>query len=875
MSHRDLKSGPQSVAGDDSDQPATIDRQVISTSDADPDQPTVTAPQIPLEAKPPSTAAYPVDDGRFSLDADAETIALQDADGDASTLPHSIGPYAVRSILGQGGMGAVFLGEQKEPVERLVAIKLIHASLTGPAALHRFTAERQAMARLSHPAIAQIFEAGTTDDGFPYFVMEHVPGESLTDYCDRRSSSFEQRLELFFDICQGVEHAHRKGILHRDLKPTNVLVAEIDGKATPKIIDFGIAKALDRPLTELTLQTAGAIGTPSYMSPEALDGSDVDTRADVYALGILLFELLVGQKPFDLKGLGLAQVFQRIKQQETPRPSQRYRTLPLLNQDAIAEQRKQNRKQLQQSLEGDLDWIIGKATAHERDRRYGSATELALDIRRHLDNQPVAAGPPTSSYRLAKFVRRNRGIVAAGSLAILALIAGTVGTTVGMLRAQQEAARASQEAENTRQALLDTEEVTDFLVQLFEVSDPKEAGGENLSARQLLDRGAERVDEQLAAQPLRRARLMHTIGTIYHQLQVQQEAKTLVQTALELRQQELPSDHSEVAESLYRLAVIERDLAQYEAAEAAARGALEIRRKTLGKEHPKVGESLRELAVVLYLSGEFDEAETLIRRSLEIAETQLGPDVPAVADALETWGNLLKDQGRCSDAIALFERSLQIRQLKLGPLDPKLSYALNNLGSCYGEAQQFDKARPLFEQALKIQEKVLGPQAAPVAMARTNLSIIYRELGELDLAEAALARARDDLSAALGADHPLVANCMAELGVLLWQQGRLTEAEIFLQDALGIWRVKPGPEHPWTAWAHWGLANVLRDDGRLDASEQHYMRSLEVRAKVLPAGHPEVRDSLVDYGKMLHLAGRSEEAEAMERMVESQFTDSD
>ncbi len=779
-------------------------------------------------------------------------------------MPSTIGPYRIHSILGQGGMGAVYLAEQHTPVERLVAIKLIHASLTGPAALHRFAAERQAMARLSHPAIAQIFEAGTTDDGFPYFVMEHVAGEPLTTYCDRRALDFEQRLKIFIEICRGVEHAHRKGILHRDLKPGNVLVAEVDGRAVPKVIDFGIAKALDRPLTEMTLQTVGAIGTPSYMSPEALDGTDVDTRADVYALGILLFELLVGQKPFELKGLGLAQVFQRIKRQETPRPSQRYRTLPLVDQRSIAEQRRQNRRQLQQTLQGDLDWIIGMATAQERDRRYGSASALADDVRRYLDDEAVLACPPSRRYRLGKLVRRNRGMVIAASLALLALIGGSIGTALNARRAQQEAARANREADVSRRALLDAEDVTHFLIDLFEVSDPKEAGGESISARQLLERGAERVEEQLADQPLRQARLMHTIGTIYNQLQVHQEAKDLVEAALRLRQETPTADPLDVAESQYRLAVIERSLGNYEAAETAAREALALRQQTLGEGHSKVGETSRELAVILYLSARHREADPHIQRALSIAESHHGPDAPAVADALETWGNALKDQGRCKEAIPQLERSLEIRRLKLSALDPKLSYALNNLGSCYGEVQQFDKARLYFEQALRIQEKVLGPHQAPVAMARTNLSIIYRQLGELELAERALTRARDDLAKALGSEHPLVANCMAELGVLVGSQGRFEEAEEYLRNALRLWNLKPGPEHPWTAWAHWGLANVLRDVGRPSEAEKHYQEALRVRRMVLPADHPEVRDSRLDYAKMLRLVGRDGEAVALE-----------
>ena len=788
-------------------------------------------------------------------------------------MPRNVGPYRVVSLLGEGGMGSVFLAEQKKPVERQVAIKLIRASLTSPTALLRFSAERQALARLAHPAIAQMYEAGTTDDGFPYFVMERVEGIPLTRYCDARQLGLEERLALFVDVCQGVEHAHRKGILHRDLKPTNILVAEVDGRPVPKIIDFGIAKAIDEPLTEATQLTAGGIGTPAYMSPESLIGMDVDTRTDVYALGIILYELVAGRRPFEFKGTSMPVIVRTIVEEEPTRPSLGFRELADSSQTRVARRRGLEPGPLQRRIEGDLDWIVGKALEKERDRRYGSATELAADVGRHLADEPVVASPPSARYRWGKFLRRNKAVVIAGALAVLALILGTVGTTLGMLRARDEATRANLEAERTREALLDAEQVTEFLVELFEVSDPREAGGESTTARQLLDRGAERIEGELADQPLRQARLMHTIGTIYDQLQVYPEAKRLVTAALVLRQQGLDEGHLDLGDSHHRLAVIDRQLAEYEAAEAAARKSLEVREAALGPDHPEVGETLRELAVVLYLAGRYDEAEPVVRRSLAIAEDALGRDDPAVAFSLETLGNLLKDQGRCDEAIAGFERALAIREASFGANDPRLAYALNNLASCYGEGGRYQEARPLFERALAIQEKTLGAESTAVAMGRTNLGIVYRSIGELDAAEEALSRARDDLAAALGDQHPLVANAGAELGVLLGQQGRYAEGEAELSRALEVWTVRPGPDHPVTAWAHWGLANVLRDAGRLDDAEPHYARALEVRQAVLPADHPDLAQTRGDYAEMLRRAGRDDEAKTLEATTSADVLD--
>ncbi len=817
--------------------------------------------------RPPDPEAPLVPNGGSRLpDPDAASLAgvPDDAAVNRVLAPVTIGSYRILSLLGEGGMGCVYLAEQNAPVRRKVAIKLIRASLATPAAIALFSAERQAMARLTHPAIAQIFEAGAASDGCPYFVMEHVPGESLTHFCDRRRLSLAERLELFIEICHGVEHAHRRGVLHRDLKPGNVMIAEIDGLPAPKIIDFGIARALDSPLTDETLLTRFGLGTPGYMSPEAYDAVDVDTRTDVYALGVMLCELVVGVRPFDVHGASLSQVMQQVISEPAPRPSQRFQSLEPEQQEGLAAGRRTDRRQLAARLAGDLDWIVAKALERERDRRYGSATELAADVRRHLDLEPVSARAPSVRYRVGRFVRRHRAVVAAASLAVIALVLGTIGTTLGMMRAQREAERANLEAENTREALLDAEEVTDFLIRLFEVSDPREAGGESISARQLLDRGAGRIEEDLADQPLRQARLMHTIGAIYDQLQVHREARRLVESALALRERELPADHPDVADSLHRLAVIDRQLAEYEAAEAAARRSLALRQKAHGPDHPRVGEALRELAVTLYLSGRHAEAEPLVRRALAIATTELGAGHPQVADSLETLGNLLKGQGRCAEAIPPLSQALAIRGQTLGASDPTLALSLNNLGSCYAEARRFEEALPLFERALAIQEKTLGAQATPVAVGRTNLGILYRDVGRPQAAESALARARDDLMKALGPGHPLVANAMAELGLLLGQQGRLAEAEAELRRAVTIWIENPGPEHSWTAWGHWGLANVLRDRGRLGEAESHYRDSLEFRRRLLPAGHPELRQTLTDYARLLRAAGRDGEAAALE-----------
>jgi len=353
-------------------------------------------------------------------------FAEEDEEASASTvpMPDRVGPFRILESLGEGGMGRVFLAEQTEPVQRRVALKLIRTSLTGAEAAARFSAERQALARLSHPNIAQIFEAGTTDDGFPYFAMEYLPGVPVTEYCDTHRLSLDQRLNLFTAICRAVHHAHSKGIIHRDLKPSNLLVAEIDGRPVPKVIDFGIAKALDQPLTDATIQTAQRIiGTPAYMSPEALyltdEEGDVDTRTDVYALGILLYELVAGTRPFETSGASMAQVLRKIAEEDPQRPNTRLRSLPTETQSEVAENRQIDLRSFRQRLASDLGWIVMKAIAKQRTDRYPSASELAEDVKRHLRDEPVLAGPPSLTYRIKKFVRRNRWKLAAAAMALV------------------------------------------------------------------------------------------------------------------------------------------------------------------------------------------------------------------------------------------------------------------------------------------------------------------------------------------------------------------------------------------------------------------------------------------------------------------------
>jgi non-specific serine/threonine protein kinase/serine/threonine-protein kinase len=404
--------------------------------------------------------------------------------------------YKLLEELGSGGMGVVYKAEQIEPIKRTVALKIVKLGMDTKQVVARFETERQSLAVMDHPNIAKVFDGGATETGRPYFVMELVHGVPVTEYCDKHKLSTRERLELFIQVCQAVQHAHQKGVIHRDLKPSNILVVIQEDKPTPKIIDFGIAKATEHRLSERTLFTEQGqlIGTPEYMSPEQaeMSGLDVDTRTDIYSLGVMLYELLVGALPFDPKTFreaGFGEIQRIIRETEPPKASTRLSDLGD-TQTSIAEQRNTDITSLHRELKGDLDWITMKAMAKDRTRRYSSASELAVDIERHLKNEPILASPPSTIYHIKKYIGRHKVGVVAAALVILAMIIGITGMSIGLVKATKAEKKARDEAETAQQ-------VSDFLVELFEVSDPSEARGNSITAREILDKGAERIDQEL------------------------------------------------------------------------------------------------------------------------------------------------------------------------------------------------------------------------------------------------------------------------------------------------------------------------------------------------------------------------------------------
>ncbi len=742
----------------------------------------------------------------------------RDSSPDPRHHPERIGFYRILQVVGEGGMGVVYEAEQTEPVRRRVALKVVKPGLDTGQVVSRFEAERQALAVMNHPGIAKVLDAGTTDSGLPYFVMELVKGLPLTEYCDTRTLSTRDRLELFVAVCQAVQHAHQKGVIHRDLKPSNVLVAEHDGVPEPKIIDFGIAKAVGLQLTEKTLVTelGQTMGTAAYMSPEQAEASglDVDTRTDIYSLGVLLYEVLVGRLPVDPAELGVHAFLALLVVHQTypPTPSARLLTLGT-HKERVALSRRTDPVRLRREVKGDLDWIAMKAMEPDRTRRYETANALALDLQRYLANEPVAARPPSMSYRFGKFARRHRAGVVAGVVVAVAVVMSAVFTTVGMVRATRSERHAVQEAAAAKQ-------VTDFLVNLFRVSDPGEARGNAVTAREILDTGAQRVSRQLADQPLLQGRIMHTMGTVYEALGLYQSARPLLEEALRVRERELGPADTAVAQTLDALADVARGKGDFTEAERYYRRALAIREAAFGPDHADVAASLAALAVLRFKQGQNAEAESLYTRVLAIDERAPGGDDGRRARHLMGLAVVYWSQGRYKDVEPLLQRTLAVQERALGGDHPDVAATLNNLGALYWSEERYADALPLYARARHVLEQALGP------------------------------------------NHPDVAAVLNNLGETDWKLKRYADAEPLFRRSLAIKEQVLTPNHPDIAVTLNGLAGLVRDQGRFAEAEPLYRRALAIRERALGPDNSSVGETLRDYAELLRRTGRVREAAA-------------
>jgi len=764
-----------------------------------------------------------VDPGREGAGGGAGSEA---GSGDVNDTPRQIGPYRILRTLGEGGMGVVYEARQIEPVQRRVALKIIKLGMDTKQVVARFEAERQALAVMDHPFIAKVLDAGVTETGRPYFVMELVNGVPLTEYCDAQKLATDQRLELFIQVCAAVQHAHHKGVIHRDLKPSNVLVSLQDGKPVPRVIDFGIAKAVGQDFTDRTLvtQLGQMVGTPEYMSPEQaeMSGIDVDTRTDIYSLGVMLYELLVGALPFDLRGVSDIARQTTIRERNAPTPSARLTTLSGEQQETVARYRHTDPGTLKTALKGDLDWVVMRCLEKDRTRRYETVNALAMELGRHLDDQPVLARPPSTKYRLQKFVRRNRTAVIAACVAGLAISGGAVAATIGMVKARRAETRAERESATAKQ-------VSEFLEDLFEVSDPNEALGNTITARELLDRGAARIEDELSGQPLVQARMMASMGEVFRKLGLYDSSLPLLERALALRERELGSDDLEVAASLHQLATLHRYRGEYDAAEELYKRALAIRERRLGPNDLDMATSIGGLAGLYLRRERYAEAEPLLRRELAIRETAPGSDELDMATTLSDLGVLYWGQGEYAAAEPFFERSVEIRESKLGPDDPTVASAYNNLGALYWSQGKYQEAEGVYEKARRIFEKTLGPEHPRVAGILNNLAETAWALKRYDEADSFFTRSLAIKERTLATDHPSVAIGLNGLANLRRDQGRFAEAESLYRRALDIRERVFGPDGGPVAETLEGMADLLRRVDRTDEADRLAARALDIR----------------------------------------------
>lgn len=711
----------------------------------------------------------------FSEENESEERISSASRSSAPQAGTTLGPYKLIKQIGEGGMGSVWLASQSQPIKRTVAIKLIKAGMDSGQVLARFEAERQALAMMDHPNIARVLDAGITEQGRPYFAMEYVKGVPLTAYCDAAKLSVHERLELFLPICQAVQHAHQKGIIHRDLKPTNILVCLYDGKPVPKVIDFGLAKAMHHSLTEQSLYTAHdmMVGTPLYMSPEQAEQNnlDIDTRSDVYAMGVILYELLTGTTPLEkaqMKQAAYGEVLRLIKEVEPPKPSLRLsgsKSLP-----SVAAQRNIDPAQLTRSITGDLDWVVMKALEKDRNRRYETANGLAEDIRRHLSDEPVSAGPPSTGYRVRKFVRRNRAAVIAGSVISAVLVLGVAGTTSGMLwalaerrdaieartaeseakeTAEENASLARQEAERATaaeqqardtlqdletehdaklQALKEAEQISEFLISILQSPDPSKDGLE-VRVIDLLDNAEKKLDTELAELSTQQARLQSTLAATYHALGVQSRAIPLAEKALYTFKTTLGEDD---VQTLWTM----NDLALYYHHNGLRQKALDLStkcyaqsRRVLGPQHACTLDAMLHLAFVHFMGGNYEETIRLRKEAIEISTKEYGPDH---AETIAIRDSLLSSyftSGERQKAIAEREQLLDICRQSLGDEHELTLRIMQNLTSNYHVTRQEEKGLRMAQERLRICQEAFSDSDWRTLRSMSGLAIAHYRSG--------------------------------------------------------------------------------------------------------------------------------------------------
>jgi tetratricopeptide (TPR) repeat protein len=745
-----------------------------------------------------------------------------------------IGRYKLLQQIGEGGCGVVYMAEQEEPVRRRVALKIIKLGMDTRRVVARFEAERQALALMDHPHIAKVLDAGATDSGRPFFVMELVRGVRITEYCDQQKLGTRERLELFMLLCQAIQHAHQKGVIHRDIKPSNVLVALHDGKALPMVIDFGIAKATQQQLTDKTLFTEyhQLIGTPAYMSPEQAEagGLDIDTRSDIYSLGVLLYELLTGRTPFDPEQWregGLQEFRRHMREEEPPRPSTRLSTMTDGDLTSVARHRHAEPQRLTSQVRGELDWIVMKSIEKDRARRYESASALAEDIQRFLRHEPVSAAAPGAWYRFKKFARRHQGALAASGAIAALLVAGVVVSA-------WQAARATRARRAADHAARKSEQVAAFLTDMLQSVGPAVAlGRDTRLLLEVVDKAAARVGRDLKDQPEVEAELRDTIGRTYYDLGDLAKAEPMLREALRLGKAAFRPDSPRTAGILNNLATTLQAAGNLKEAEALQREALAIYRQRYGGTNDLTATALNNLAGVLWAAQQLPDAEALYRQALGLYRELLGPTNAPVATVLNNLGSVLQARGDLVQAEQLYRNALVIRQQLHPEPHPDVMNSLNNLGNALFAGGDTDGARTQLDAGVAM-SRALYPEAHPqAASARYNLANVLLAGGDLDGAESRHREALAMRQKLFGESHADVAGSLHGVARVMQARGDVEGAEPLLRKALAIDHERLGEPHPQSLACRRALAQSLARRGRWREAAVELTRLTELA----PADH--------------------------------------
>ncbi|MFZ0814753.1 MAG: tetratricopeptide repeat protein [Candidatus Sulfotelmatobacter sp.] len=785
--------------------------------------------------------------------------------------------YELLKVIGEGGMGKVYLAARADDqYHQQVAIKLLQAGFAQTTAmLLRFRSERQILADLDHPNIARLLDGGVTPSGSPFLAMEYVDGVPIHEYCRENGLSIEQRLRLFVTVCGAVDYAHKHLVVHRDIKPANILVTK---EGTPKLLDFGIAKLLDSEQgAAAQTRTADRLMTPEYASPEQITGAVVTTATDVYALGVVLYELLSGSRPFSLETMTPVELYRAICERDPEPPS----TRAAKSAPSVFAATK---------VEGELDNIVLMAMRKEAGQRYRSARELGDDITAYLNGYPVRAKTATLGYRSAKFVRRNRASVAVAALAIVALVGFSIGMAVLAKRARQQQAIAERES--------------GFLSSIFAASTPLQARGNQVTARDLLDRGMQRVDRELSGEPEAQAAMLRSIGRSYHALGLYDQAKPLLLRAYRLRRNLFGDEDLRTAESAEDLATTDRLQSEYADAEKLFRMALAVREKKLGPNDPSTAQSLSDLgdcltqenreaeaepvlrralaifrktndpggadtrgylAAISQRAGNYPEAASLLREQAKIYRQTQGTDTP---DYLITMHNLaasLIDSGDLLDAEKSERQVIEIRR-KIEPDHPDIGYSLNNLGWILLEEGNWKEAEPFLRENLKITGK-FGSKSDRIATAQNNWGHYLQEKGDYAGAQASYSQALKQMIELRGPESWQAARVRSNLGQLKFDKRDYAGADAEFTDVLALVRKLGGDDHPQVATALIALAEARMFEGQSAAAEPLLRQALSIREKRLNPGHPAIMLAQVRLGESLTSQGRAVEAESLLRQA--------